>query len=93
MTQMGKKGQVNFFYYYYYCYYLCVNVHMNMFSLDCLQETDSVIDFIRDFAEDLFQCASSFIQVLELLLRPVNHVLCTQRTRPQETLSNHGNNS
>lgn len=88
---MGTKGQVNFFIHFYY--YLCVNVCMNMFSLDCLQETDSVIDFIRDFAEDVFQCASSLIQVLELPLGPVNHVLCTQRTRPQETLSYHGNNS
>lgn len=74
-------------------WFVCVwFVGIITFSLDCLQETDSVVDFVRDFAEDLFQSTSSFIQVLELPLRSVNHVLCTQRTHPQETLSHHSNN-
>lgn len=51
---------------------VCVHSH----SLDSLQEAYSVIDLIWDFAEDVFKSSGLLIQVLELLLRSVNHELC-----------------
>lgn len=49
-------------------------------SLDSLKEAYSVTDLIGDFAEDVFQSSGLLVQVLELLLGPVNHELCRKIT-------------
>lgn len=60
---------------------VCVFRHCPSHSLDSLEEAYSVVDLVRYFAENVFQSSGLLVQVLELLLGPVNHELCKTKRK------------